>query len=70
MIPESAYGTLVDGLRLEPDVATNLLRRIIRTMCEYTRVICHRRRELEQYMGAGGIPPLSGVRDASGVGNL
>lgn len=55
MIAESAYANLIDGLRLEPHVATNLLRRTHRTMCEYTRVIRHGRRELEQYMGPGRI---------------
>ena len=43
MIPESAYATLVDGMRLEPRVATNLLRRTHRTMCEYIRLICGER---------------------------
>ena len=63
LIAESAYATLIDGLRLEPHVATNLRRRTHRTTCEYTRVIRHRRRELEQYMCPGGITAkLRGLR--------
>ena len=69
MIPESAYDTLVNGLRLEPRVATDLLRRTHRTACGYIRLICHKRRELEQYMGPGGITAKLRARDASRRGN-